>query len=236
MQYLSIKSAIEEQITAGILKPEQKLPAERQLAAFFSTTRITLREALSTLEMEGKIYRKDRRGWFISGAPLLIDPASPLGFRDIALNQNLRLNSTALDKQTQLADGPVTEKLNLRSFSTVDKLVFLHCLDNTRVGYEIIYQNLGLCHGLNTMHEIKDSFCYQNEDEQKIHKINFELNTCALNGDAAHYLDASDGVLAIKLQKTRYDLTGNSIDVSISFWRSHAIKIVGNQAISPSCL
>ncbi len=66
MQYVKIKDAIVEQIDAGMLMPRQKLPAERKLAESFDTTRVTLREALSLLEAEGKIYREDRRGWFIS--------------------------------------------------------------------------------------------------------------------------------------------------------------------------
>lgn len=74
MQYVEIKIAVEEQIESGLLPPGQKLPPERKLAESFNTTRVTLREALSLLEIEGKIYREDRRGWFISPPPLSYDP------------------------------------------------------------------------------------------------------------------------------------------------------------------
>jgi len=62
VQYVKIKDTIVEQIEAGMLASRQKLPSERKLADSFSTTRVTLREALSLLEAEGRIYREDRRG------------------------------------------------------------------------------------------------------------------------------------------------------------------------------
>ena len=43
-----------------------RLPSERQLSEEYSTTRITLREALALLESRGEIYRELRRGWFIA--------------------------------------------------------------------------------------------------------------------------------------------------------------------------
>lgn len=58
MQYVKIKDSIVEQIEAGMLSPRQKLPAERKLAESFDTTRVTLREALSLLEAEGRSIAK----------------------------------------------------------------------------------------------------------------------------------------------------------------------------------
>ncbi len=58
-------------IGSGQLGAGQQLPAERALSERFATTRITIKEALSSLEADGLIYRAERRGWFV--AP----PASP---------------------------------------------------------------------------------------------------------------------------------------------------------------
>ena len=54
MKYIEIKNLILDQIEQGELFPNQKLPSERILADSFSTTRITIREALSSLEAESK--------------------------------------------------------------------------------------------------------------------------------------------------------------------------------------
>ncbi|MGU2438559.1 GntR family transcriptional regulator, partial [Pseudomonas aeruginosa] len=45
-----IYQSLREQIERGLLARGSKLPSERQLSELFSTTRITLREALGQLE------------------------------------------------------------------------------------------------------------------------------------------------------------------------------------------
>src|SRR5471030_1149971 len=49
---------LSEKIAAGAFSNEGRLPSERQLSEQFSTTRITLREALSQLEGQGLIIAK----------------------------------------------------------------------------------------------------------------------------------------------------------------------------------
>ena len=53
-------------IGSGHLAAGQQLPAERALSERFATTRITIKEALSSLEADGLIYRAERRGWFVA--------------------------------------------------------------------------------------------------------------------------------------------------------------------------
>lgn len=53
-------------IGSGQLAAGQQLPAERALSERFATTRITIKEALSSLEADGLIYRAERRGWFVA--------------------------------------------------------------------------------------------------------------------------------------------------------------------------
>ena len=53
-----IADQIRELIYSGTLKPGDRLPSERELAAKFKTGRMVLREALRTLEQSGLIYIK----------------------------------------------------------------------------------------------------------------------------------------------------------------------------------
>lgn len=52
-QYLQIKDALANQILAGGLAPNDKLPSERLLGELYGTTRVTIREALVQLEANG---------------------------------------------------------------------------------------------------------------------------------------------------------------------------------------
>jgi DNA-binding FadR family transcriptional regulator len=65
--YHEVADQIEEAIISGLLKPEEKLPAERELVGQFDISRRTLREALRILEQKGLIKIKigSRGGTFV---------------------------------------------------------------------------------------------------------------------------------------------------------------------------
>ena len=64
-KYIAIRDAIAHEIESGQLASNAKLFSERALSEQFATTRVAVREALLALEMDGLIYRLDRRGWFV---------------------------------------------------------------------------------------------------------------------------------------------------------------------------
>jgi len=74
--YHEVADQIEEGIVSGLLKPGEKLPAERELVGQFDISRRTLREALRILEQKGLIEIKigSRGGTFVRD--LTTDPIS----------------------------------------------------------------------------------------------------------------------------------------------------------------
>jgi GntR family transcriptional regulator, transcriptional repressor for pyruvate dehydrogenase complex len=60
-------------------KPDAALPTERELAARFDVSRRALRRALSVLEREGRIWRRQGKGTFIAPAAAASPSSSGLG-------------------------------------------------------------------------------------------------------------------------------------------------------------
>lgn len=61
-------------IFAGKFSREKALPSEDTLAAEYEVSRITVRQALSSLEQEGLVTRQRGRGTFVSGKVVPISP------------------------------------------------------------------------------------------------------------------------------------------------------------------
>lgn len=61
-----IQQRLEKMILEGILKPGQKLPPERELAAQFDVSRPSVREAIQKLEAKGLVTRKQGGGNYVS--------------------------------------------------------------------------------------------------------------------------------------------------------------------------
>ena len=64
--YLQLQRALRRAIDQHILGPEDALPAERELAADFEVSRITVRKALDGLVAEGLLVRRQGSGNFVS--------------------------------------------------------------------------------------------------------------------------------------------------------------------------
>lgn len=86
-KYIAIRDAIAHEIESGQLTSNTKLASERMLSEQFATTRVAVREALLALEMDGLIYRLDRRGWFIRAPRIIYRPQSTKSFNQYVQEQ-----------------------------------------------------------------------------------------------------------------------------------------------------
>jgi GntR family transcriptional regulator len=64
--YIQIESIIRNRILNGHLKPGEKLPREEDMMSQFDVSRITVRKALSDLELEALIVRNPAKGTFVA--------------------------------------------------------------------------------------------------------------------------------------------------------------------------
>ncbi len=74
--YQRIAGEIVRLIDAGTFKPGQRLPAERELAQSLKVSRSSLREALSTLDLQGRLSIKVGAGAFVK--PMVAPMVTPL--------------------------------------------------------------------------------------------------------------------------------------------------------------
>ena len=65
--YRRLEERLRHAIESGVLKPEQALPSERDLAEDFAVSRITIRKALEGLVVSGLLDRKQGAGTFVAG-------------------------------------------------------------------------------------------------------------------------------------------------------------------------
>ncbi|MHC6528824.1 phosphonate utilization transcriptional regulator PhnR [Vibrio sp. V39_P1S14PM300] len=226
MQYVKIKDAIVEQIASGMLSPRQKLPAERKLAESFNTTRVTLREALSLLEAEGKIYREDRRGWFISPEPLKYDPTQTLNFTNMALVQNRLPKTELVAAKASLANKQASTLLNLPPFADVYRIDRVRYLEDRPVVFVTNYVRPEMFPDL-LSHDLSQSLTdiYREHYGVVYQKIRYRISTSSLLGETAQFLRATSGTPAMVVERINYNQQGELIDCDIEYWRHDAISI-----------
>lgn len=101
-------------IAGGEFSADGKLPSERALSEQFSTTRITLQEALGQLEAQGVIYRQMRRGWFISPPRLIYNPLQRSHFHAMAQQQGRDAHTEVIDSGRVTANAALARGWSCR--------------------------------------------------------------------------------------------------------------------------
>src|SRR6476469_9263576 len=83
--YLDLRASLD----AGRWHPGDKLPTERELAAHYGCSLITVRRALSELSREGRIERTRGRGTFVLHPRIDLNFGGNRGFADEMLTRGL---------------------------------------------------------------------------------------------------------------------------------------------------
>ncbi|PSW05028.1 GntR family transcriptional regulator [Photobacterium lipolyticum] len=91
MEVTNYVDATRERFEAWLLKANlptgAKLPSERELCELLDTKRMTLRQVLIELEVESRIFRKNRSGWFITPSRFVYNPKALSSFNAEAIKQ-----------------------------------------------------------------------------------------------------------------------------------------------------
>ena len=107
--YLDLRGALD----AGDWTPGQQLPPERELAARYGCSLITVRRALDELTREGRLERTRGRGTFVLRPRLDRDIAAAASFTDEMQERGLDPATQLLSARPESAPASVAEALGL---------------------------------------------------------------------------------------------------------------------------
>ena len=109
----------------GDLVEGDRLPREDQLAARLGVSRMTLRQALATLEAGGMLERRAGRqgGTFVREPRLECDLTGLAGFTEQMRRANLRAGARVVSAETVTANGTVARALSVPRGSKVHEVV-----------------------------------------------------------------------------------------------------------------
>jgi DNA-binding GntR family transcriptional regulator len=225
-QAATIRESIASQIDCGLLALGCKLPSERELAELFNTTRITLKDALLALEAEGRIYREERRGWFVSPPRLMYNPQYRSHFQQMVTQQNRLVDTRVLSVNTVLATPALCRELELPALSKLYQIRRLRSLDGRVVMYVEHHLKYDRFPGI-LDHDLSKSLTLIYEQEYGIRygRSRFDIYPSAARGEVAHALTLAEGSPILLVFRVNYDQHGQIIDCDHEYWRHDAIRI-----------
>ncbi|ACT05604.1 transcriptional regulator, GntR family [Dickeya chrysanthemi Ech1591] len=220
---------IGDALTARIRQGEfagGRLPSERTLSEQFSTTRITLREALTLMESQGIIYRELRRGWFISPPRLSYNPLHRSHFHEMAEKQGRRAQTDVLDAGVIPAVAAVARHLEVAEGTEIYCIRRLRRLDGRAVLYVEHYLNPAYFPDL-LSGDLTQSLTnyYLSQYGIRYGRVRFTMLPTPLPSVAAPVLKLAPGSPALFITRINRDQHDRIIDCDYEYWRYDALYI-----------
>ncbi|MBB3996699.1 UTRA domain-containing protein [Aureimonas pseudogalii] len=221
-----IREEIERRVRSGIWAPGERLTSERDLAEHFETTRVTLREALSMLESEGRLYREDRRGWFVAPPRLVYDPTERGTFDRTARAQGRVPVTRLLDFAVVPCAPRVSALLALPVGLPILRIRRQRFLDGRAVLYVEHHLQPDAFPGLETA-DLTGSMTeiYERDYGFSYGGMVFEITTVGLHPAAAEPLRMAVGSPGLLVTRAHDDRAGRRVDCDFEYWRHDAILV-----------
>lgn len=208
--YYQLKEILLAKIKSNEWPVNSKIPTERELCTLFKVSRITVRQALSELEQEGYLYRKQGRGTFVTAPKIEQRLSHFYSFSEEIREMGYSPSSRMLDFRIVKADESVANNLGLNRGDPVYSIRRLRLANEEPFAIENSFVPCDVCPGLSS-EDISSKGLYNTMN------INYGLipneavetfEAIAIDAENAHYLNVSRNSPGLLLERvTRADQT-----------------------------
>jgi GntR family transcriptional regulator len=134
--YYQIQRALMEKIQSGELSEGDPLASEEELSRTYQVSRMTARQALHGLKVNGYAFSEKGRGTFVSRPKLEKNIMHLQGFTEDMRQRGMQASSRLLEQTVSVADEELSEKLHLQAGDPVMRLRRLRLADGTPMAIE----------------------------------------------------------------------------------------------------
>ncbi len=231
--YAKLRDSLRASILDKVLKPEEKLPSESQLALIHGVSRITVRQALSDLQNEGLIVRQQGKGAFLSSpkrASQSLDRLQGLG--EALSAQGHAVHGKRLQMKRVRAPAGVSDCLGLPAAQEVWHMVSLRYLDRAPISVNSSYFPLPLGERLARLDlSGRDVIDVLEKDLGKvIIAAQLEISAVAMPAREGRWLLVSPGAPALRVQRVLCDASDARLQVETVTYRADAFSYKLNLA------
>lgn len=225
-QYRHLQQHFSQLIRQQALQAGDRLPSEREIGERFNLTRITVRQALQTLEAEGLIYRLNRRGWFVSPPAVNYHPARRQSFMEYVAAQGGTPHTELLYQLLEPADTDLAERMRVPPGTPI---LFLHrrrSIDGRPVLIERMYLNTERLPGIER-EDLSQSLTelLGRAYGQTYARMDLVFRSTALPADAAQELGIATGLPGLHVERVNYSRDGGVLEIDYEYWRHDAVTI-----------
>ena len=222
-----LRQLILKNIKKGELRPGDKLSSERCFCSDLSLNRNTVRHALLMLQREGKIFRLERKGWYVSNIRLVYNPVRHVNFARLAASQGLKAHWTTKDHGVHIIGHDSDDDgEGFCEGTLVYKMENIFFLDDQKVAYTLTYLDTEQLPGI-VPKTVNQAMTQVIEDEYglTILQRNLLIRPLLLPRDVTVLLNISLGSPGFYIRRIKTDRADKILTVEHEYWRFDAIEL-----------
>ncbi|MFZ5809239.1 MAG: GntR family transcriptional regulator [Chloroflexota bacterium] len=230
--YLQIAETFAGRIVNGELKPNDRLPAERELCKMLRVSRMTLRQALRELEGRGMIYRRQGDGTYVAEPKIERTASKLVAFTDAMRQKGYVPAAKIIVFETRFADESLARQLEIPFASPIYVYHRLRMVNMEPLMLEICYLPLSRFPGL-------EQFDMENRSVYEILRTEFGVSIdhsiqsleAVLAGDyEAALLGIAVGSPLMLQRRLAYDRDNVPIETGEDYYRGDRFRFVTDSA------
>jgi GntR family transcriptional regulator len=226
---VQIEAWLVDQVDSGALRPGDRLPGERDLAARLGVSRMTLRQALARLERHGVLVRQPGRagGAFVAEPRIECDLTGLAGFTEVVRRANARPGARLLTAVTEPAPAHVAHRLDLAEGDPVHQVRRVRTANRVVIALECSYLPADLFPDL-LEQGLRGSLYQLLADRygQRPHTAVERLEAVAARADEAEALGVEAGAPLMLIERTARSVAGRPLEFARDLFRPDRVRIV----------
>lgn len=219
--YFTIKQELHNKIITGILKADEKIPSEDNLAQSYKTSRMTARRAVSELVNEGYLYRVHGKGTFVSKPRLEKSFSKLTGFMEDMRARGFSVSSKVIETDHFLATDELQETLNLTENKNVYKVDRLRFANNEPILFQSAYLPVEKCPEL-INHDLENNSLYEILADKYnifVHHGRQSVEAISANDRIANLFEIKIGSPILSMKRVTFTEDDSPIEYVTSYFR-----------------
>jgi len=239
--YYQLDTILREKILSRGFEPGVPLPGEDALAEEYGISRITVRQALSSLEKDGLIIRRRGKGTFVSEEPLGFEPAKLTGSIEDLISMGIRTSTRIIDFSFTQVAKKVTDNLGLLEGTKVVRIERIRMARGSSFSYILNYLPPAIGQKIQPDDLITKPLLRILEDDLGIDLAEATQTIEASIADSyvAPLLEIRVGDPLLKVERTVFDARHRAVEFVSVLYRAdkycYSVKLERGKTESPSC-
>jgi GntR family transcriptional regulator len=201
------------------MRPHDRLPTERDLAESFSVSRLTVRRVLDRMETEGRVYRIQGAGTFVS-EPRIAKSLELASFTEDMRKRGLKPGSRLISMEEIPAGAKIGFALGLSPAEHVLRITRVRTADGAPMCLEHAHLPARLVPGL--ADRLLDGSLYEtlaHDFHIDIERAEQTIGCTVLDARDAEVLEVPALSPAFSVERTAFDTRGRAVEHAASLYR-----------------